>query len=107
MLHSCSTFHGPYSYCLMPDLFKTCSPTPQSSPARTTPSFYIDSILGRDSSSGETLHTSVSGRLPGGSPLAVPAGPSTLWAAATTPAPTAPLHYHYFSPELTGEYVLL
>ncbi|GFT24599.1 protein GVQW3 [Trichonephila clavipes] len=102
MLHSCSTFHGPYSYCLMPDLFKTCSPTPQSSPARTTPSFYIDSILGRDSSSGETLHASVSGRLPGGSPLAVPAGPSPLWAAATTPAPTAPLHYHYFSPELTA-----
>ncbi|GFT24912.1 homeobox protein goosecoid [Nephila pilipes] len=102
MLQGCSAYHGPYPcYLMPPDIFKTCSPVAPRARSvleesqRSTPSFSIDSILSRDSPS------SLSGRLPGGSPAAVPAGPSSLWGATAATA-TAPLYCHYFGSELSG-----
>ncbi|GBN36803.1 hypothetical protein AVEN_165993-1 [Araneus ventricosus] len=85
-------FHSPYPCCLVSDFLKSYPQAPPNS-QRTAPSFSIDSILSRDSSS-------VTGRLPTSSGVTPtgPAGPSTLWAATTTP-----LHYHYAGAELCGE----
>ncbi|GIY58744.1 uncharacterized protein CEXT_316751 [Caerostris extrusa] len=87
MLHQgFSPLNNSYPCCFVTDFFKTY-PTSPPSTQRNTPSFSIDSILARDSST-------VAGRLP-----VAPAGPSPLWAAAT-----APLHYHYAGADFCGEF---